>query len=152
MRSRARITTAGRFSRVLIGVGTAAGFALVVAPVAAHADPAGCTRTPNGSGDTIVCTAGIPAGQTLTGTAGNDVITITGAPVNGTVNAVGGNDTITVTGTAGTVGSVGGAGASGTSTHPAGFAGVGLNRANTHAGELSTLMVWINDVVNKARG
>ena len=122
MRSTARISTAGRASRALIGLTTMVGFAVLV-PAVAHADPVGCTRTPNGSGDNIVCTAGIPGGQTLTGTAGNDKITITGGPVNGTVSAGAGNDTITITGTAGTVGSTGGTGAPGSSTHPAGFAG-----------------------------
>ncbi len=124
MRPTARITTAGRVCRGLTGLGLATGVTLL-APGTANADPVGCTRTPNGSGDNIVCTAGIPSGQTLTGTAFNDsiTITITGAPVAGSVLAVGGNDTIRVTGTAGSTGTAGGAGANGTSTHPAGFAG-----------------------------
>ncbi|MEV6628848.1 hypothetical protein AB0M71_48790, partial [Amycolatopsis sp. NPDC051114] len=122
MRSGARTTTARRTRTGLIGLGTAAGFALIV-PGAAYADPVGCTRVFNGSGDTVTCTAGIPAGQILTGTAGNDVVAVTGAAMSGTINALAGNDTITMTGTAGTTGAPGGAGGTGTSTSPAGFAG-----------------------------
>ncbi|MDQ3405838.1 MAG: hypothetical protein M3548_20995, partial [Actinomycetota bacterium] len=80
-----RTSATVRLRRGLVGVGIAAGFALV-APGAAHADPVGCNRAPNGSGDTIVCNAGIPAGQVLTGTAGNDIVTITGGVLSGTVN------------------------------------------------------------------
>jgi len=79
MRSSVRTTTARRTRTGLIGLGTAAGFALIV-PGAAHADPVGCTRVFNGSGDTVTCTAGIPGGQLLTGTAGNDFVTVTGGP------------------------------------------------------------------------
>jgi hypothetical protein len=77
-------------------LGTALGFTVLV-PAQAWALPPGCTQT----GENFVCTAGLAAGQTLTGTANANIITITGGPVSGTVNALGGNDTITVTGTAG---------------------------------------------------
>ena len=50
----ARISAAGRFHYDLIGMAIVAGFVVVV-PAVAHADPAGCARTPNGSGDDIVC-------------------------------------------------------------------------------------------------
>ena len=79
MRSTARISTAGRAGRALIGLGTAAGFVLLV-PAQAWALPPGCTQ----SGANFTCTAGIPAGQVLNGTSGNNIITITlktkGAP------------------------------------------------------------------------
>ncbi|MFF2026997.1 hypothetical protein ACFVW2_35080 [Streptomyces sp. NPDC058171] len=75
-----------------------AGLTLTTAPAAYAADPAGCTRTPKpGGGQTITCTQGIPAGQTLDGTTGPDTITITGT-VYGTLNDQGGADDITITG------------------------------------------------------
>jgi len=57
----------------LIGLGTAAGFVLF-APAQAWALPPGCTQ----AGANFTCTAGIPAGQVLTGTSGDDIITATG--------------------------------------------------------------------------
>ncbi|MFD0386357.1 hypothetical protein ACFQ2B_39840 [Streptomyces stramineus] len=64
-----------------------------LAPPAWAADPSGCTR----DGTHIVCTQGVPKGQTLRGTAGDDVIEITGT-VYGTVDGLAGNDAITVRG------------------------------------------------------
>ncbi|MEU4745223.1 hypothetical protein AB0G02_32835, partial [Actinosynnema sp. NPDC023658] len=118
MKSTMRAGTAGRLGRVLVGFGTVAGFALA-APGTAFALPAGCTQT----GNNFVCTAGIPAGDVLTGTAADNVITITGGPVNGTVNALAGNDTVNVTGVAGVAGANGAPGANGTAGTPAGSAG-----------------------------
>lgn len=107
-----------------MGVGTwtavvavaATGALMPLGHAAAQADPPGCTRTPQGSGELIECTEGVPAGMTLNGTDGDDTITITGkaaadategngaqggAGNEGTVDGGEGNDTITITGGAG---------------------------------------------------
>ncbi|GAA1309415.1 hypothetical protein GCM10009634_74370 [Saccharothrix xinjiangensis] len=82
-------------------------------PVAwAQADPPGCTRTAQGTGERIECTEGVPAGITLRGTDGDDEIVITGRDGAdtprygerggvgnaGTVDSGEGVDTITITG------------------------------------------------------
>lgn len=86
----------------------AVAFGLASVP-AAHADPASCTRTSNGSGDDIVCDRGVPEGETLRGTPGNDRIVLRGA-VAGTVEAGDGDDEIIVTGRSGGDGGDGGNG------------------------------------------
>src|SRR6476646_5746577 len=137
-----------RASRALVACGTVAAFVLL-APGAAHAaDPLGCTRTPNGSGgDNVVCTAGVPGGQTVSGTPFNDNITVTGGTVLGTINTTGGNDTVTITGTTGTVGGPGGNGAPGSPTHPAGFAG-----AAGAAGGVGGIAMGTSGTINLGNG
>ncbi|MFI5621622.1 hypothetical protein [Streptomyces sp. NPDC051567] len=91
----------GRRWPVLVAAVSAAALTQIPLTLPAHAAvPTGCTVVPVTDGNTITCTAGIPAGQTLDTGPGNDHITITGT-VLGTVNGQEGDDQITVTGTPG---------------------------------------------------